>query len=531
MPPPSANLVRPLKLAVVGAGPSAFYAASRVLSKLPSSTPQGEEARVHMYDKSWAPHGLVRYGVAPDHPEVKNCIHKFDQTAEDPRFSYFGNVSISSSSPAKNLPNPAAVQIELSDLFPHYTHLLLAIGSASPAPLPPGLQATPALDIVHWYTGHPASQGAPPLDKVKHLTLIGHGNVSLDIARLLLTPPSVLAKLDIPDDVIEVLRRSTVEEIEIVSRRGPAEVAFTAKELRELLALPNATLEPIPEELLVTPPGASRQQTRILDLLRKGSQPKGTSPPDARKTKWKLVFFRSPEETKTIDGAVNITYNINTLDEQRRAKPTGQKERRQTDLVVSSVGSRAVPFDRKSDSTTTVTTTSESGKTTSKSSTTDPWFDPALGRIRNDQGRVLSLEADSSSPTLKLVKNVYTSGWASHGAKGVLASTMYDAYEVADRLLSDHLSTSHNPTSSEALSTGFDAVSSVQPMNPTPPSLESAPSAVERATRGEDGKRAITWPVWKTIEAEERRQGATKGKEAERMQWKDVQAFLETKQQ
>ncbi|KAG8970506.1 NADPH-adrenodoxin reductase [Tulasnella sp. 425] len=465
MPPQSGNLVRPLKLAVVGAGPSAFYAASRVLSKLPASTPQGEQTRVHMYDKSWAPHGLVRYGVAPDHPEVKAR-----------------------------------------------------------------LQATPALDIVHWYTGHPTSPAPPPLDKVKHLTLIGHGNVSLDIARLLLTPPSVLAKLDIPDEVIEVLKRSTVEEIEIVSRRGPAEVAFTAKELRELLALPNAALEPIPEELLVTPPGASRQQSRILDLLRKGSHPKGTSPPDARKTKWKLVFFRSPRETKANDGAVDITYDLNTLDEQRRAKPTGQKETRRTDLVVSSVGSRAVPFDRKSDTTTTVTTTSQSGETTSKSSTTDPWFDPALGRIRNDEGRVLSLESDSSSPTLRLVKNVYTSGWASHGAKGVLASTMYDAYEVADRLLSDHLSSSQNPRSSEALSTAYDSSSSVEPMNPSP-SLESAPDAVERAVRGEDGKRAITWPVWKAIEAEEKRLGATKGKEAERMQWKDVEAFLEASKQ
>ncbi|KAG8907514.1 NADPH-adrenodoxin reductase [Tulasnella sp. 403] len=474
--------VLPVKLAVIGAGPSAFYAASRILSSVEPETALGKQMRVHMYDRSWAPHGLVRYGVAPDHPEVKNCIHKFDLTAEDPRFRYYGNVSVSSQASQSG----TAVNLKLQDLFPHYTHLLLAIGSSSPQPLPKAMKSTPAIDVVHWYTGHESNPPAPPLEKTKHLTLIGHGNVSLDIARLLLTPPSVLARLDIPERVLEVLRRSQVEEVEIVSRRGPAEVSFTAKELRELLQLPNATLKPIPATLLETPKGATRQQSRILELLRKGSVAKGEVAPDARHARWSLEFFRSPIATRPGE----ITYELNELDEQRRARGTGKIESRKTDLVISSVGSRTTPL---------VTNVSGTG------ASTDPWFDAALGRIRNTEGRVVDGSVN------EVVRNVYTSGWASHGAKGVLAATMYDAYSVADRLLADHV--------------GGTSEAGTSPMNACPDSLESVPEPV---TKGLGEKRVITWDTWKQIEREEKRRGLVKGKENERMTWGQVQDFLST---
>ncbi|KAG9026396.1 NADPH-adrenodoxin reductase [Tulasnella sp. JGI-2019a] len=530
MPLPSSSLatstlsaaVRPIKLAIIGGGPSAFYAASRILHHIQPDSHQGQNVQVDMYDRSWAPYGLVRYGVAPDHPEVKNCIHKFDLTAHDPRFRFFGNVAVAQEAP-KSSPR-STVAIALRDLFPHYSHLLLAIGSSKPRPLPATMKGTiPAIDVVHWYTGHESNPPPPPLDRTRHVTLIGHGNVSLDIARMLLTPPSVLEKLDIPQHVLDVLRTSIVEHVSIASRRGPAEVSFTAKELRELLNLPNATMLPIvPPEILQPPPqGATRQQSRILELLRKGSVPKGAPASDARKATWSLEFFRSPIET----GPKTITYEVTELDADRRAKSTGVRDTHQTDLVITSVGSWSEPFVRNGGTTTTTTTTTTNGEgfdgkpntsSTTTSTSADPWFDPVLGRVRNSQGRVIDgILGDT-------VKNVYTSGWASNGAKGVLATTMYDAYDIADRLISDHIQDQTDIDTAHV----SDA-SGLSPMNAAPDSLTSVPEHVQEVLDGRvAGRRVITWDVWKWIEAEEMRRGAAKGKANERMSWQDVDSFL-----
>ncbi|KAG8958594.1 NADPH-adrenodoxin reductase [Tulasnella sp. 419] len=476
--------IRPLKLAIVGGGPSAFYAASRILSQLPIHSRHGEKLEVHMYDKLWAPHGLVRYGVAPDHPEVKNCIHKFDEVAEDRRFSFFGNVSVSQSSPRL----PQTLNISFQDLFPHYTHLLLATGASQPQPLPPSIKSIPALEVVHWYTSHPNRVSPPPLSTTKHLTIIGHGNVSLDIARLILTAPSVLSKLDIPQAAIQDFNSSAVNHISIVSRRGPAEAAFTAKELRELLNLPNATMTPIDPSLLVTPTGATRQQSRILDLLRKGSVPKGDLPPDARRATWSLEFFRSPASTAPGE----ITFEITELDDQKRARLTGRTETKKTDLVITSVGSRSEPF-----------------SVATATSSMDPWYDTKLGRIRNLQGRVV----DSSG---QMVNNVYTSGWASNGAKGVIATTMYDAYSVADLLIADHISDERG--TSEGISFGSN------PMSALP--KDGAPAAVLEGLTARGKARVITYPQWRRIDKEEIRKGVSLGKQRERISWSEVDAFL-----
>ncbi|PVF99397.1 hypothetical protein CPB86DRAFT_703316 [Serendipita vermifera] len=385
-----------LKIAIIGGGPSAFYCASRILSKLPIAGPRGKDVEVHMFDRLWAPHGLVRYGVAPDHPEVKNCTHKFDDTAQDPRFKFFGNVNVGS---VPSFPN--TVQIPIDSIRRHYSHIVLAYGASLPFVLPSlGSAAIPALSIVHWYTGHPSNPATPPIDSISHMTVMGHGNVSLDIARLLLSSPQRLAPLDIPQRALDVLSSSTIKHISIASRRGPAQVAFTAKELRELLNLPDVAMIPIAPELLTTPEGASRQQSRILDLLRKGSVAK----PETVKKTWSLEFFRSP--AKLIDNGVE--FNINALDEEERAVPTGLTEHVKTDLIVNSVGYRSEPLE-------------------------PDWFNGALGRVRQSGSRVLSSQE-------KPVDRTYTSGWAANGAKGVLATTMMDAYNVAERILEDSLS-------------------------------------------------------------------------------------------
>jgi adrenodoxin-NADP+ reductase len=291
------------------------------------------------------------------------------------------------------------------------------------------------------------------------MTLMGHGNVSLDIARLLLSPPERLASLDIPQGVLDTMSSSKLEHVSIVSRRGPAQVAFTAKELRELLNLPGTSMVPIPLELLTTPSGASRQQARILDLLRKGSAAK----PGTTKKTWSLDFFRSP--TMPINGGIEL--GINELDENEGAIPTGKTEILKTDLIVNSVGYRSEPIE-------------------------PDWFDGSLGRTRQTGSHVVGSDG-------RVVPRTYASGWAANGAKGVLAATMIDAYNVAENLLEDCVSGVADP-------------------------LECKSGVPKELT--ESGQRVVTYGDWKRIEGEEIRRGGLLGKERERMTWAEVNDFL-----
>jgi len=496
-----AATIKPLKIAILGGGPSSFYCASRILSRLPHSSPEGQNVQVHVYDRLWAPHGLVRYGVAPDHPEVKvsifstalfsytefilfyfivcfvsqcltffgqNCTHKFNETAKDPRFRFFGNVNVG------DTPSfPHALHLPLRALFPHYTHLIISNGATLPVILPQlGNASTPALSLVHWYTAHPSQPPPPRLEAMPHMTLLGHGNVSLDIARMMFSPPERLAPLDLPEHVVEKISNTSVRHISIVSRRGPAEAAFTAKELRELLTLPRAAMIPIPEELLVPPPNATRQQKRILDLLRKGS----TTKTGETSYTWSLKFFRSPTKvTQHTNEYTTIEYDVNQLDAQKRAVPTGEMDMQRTHGVVGSIGYRSEPIE-------------------------PAWFNGGLGRTRNVIGRVFNEEN-------RRVQGVYSSGWASNGAKGVLATTMMDAYSVAETLLTDHFQGETN------------AEPPVEILNSDP--RPGGPPEVEHSTA-----RVISYDDWIRIDEEEIRRGQARKKERERMVWADVIKFL-----
>ncbi|KAF9505093.1 hypothetical protein BS47DRAFT_1436437 [Hydnum rufescens UP504] len=429
-----------LRLAIVGAGPSAFYCAHRVLSRVPAAV-------VHLYDRLWAPHGLVRYGVAPDHPEVKNCTHKFDETAQNPQFKFFGNVSLSERVPLAN-----SLSIPLSSLFPHYTHLILAHGAGQ------SVQLT-NLDPLHIH----------PTPTIHHYAYDFNWSWKClsDVARLLLSDPDKLSPLDIPLHVIDQLKSSSIWHIDIVSRRGPLQ-------LRELLNLPGASMDSIPPTLFpdLSSPGLSRQQSRILALLAKGSK----NPPRSTPKTFSIRFLRSPRSSSSLDRT--ITYDLNTLDAHDRAQTTGESEMQRTDLIVTSLGYR-----------------SDHG-----------WYDPSLGRSVRRIGA--------------LVKNVYTSGWAANGARGVLASTMYDAYSVADTLVADYVS-------GEAGAGGATAAG-----NPGTISVRLRRTGVPSFLREvsiQQGKRIVQYEQWKMIDEEETRRGQRIGKERERMRWEEVQEFLAQK--
>lgn len=329
--------------------------------------------------------------------------------------------------------------------------------------LPQSELCIPALNFVHWYTQHPANQGPPPLETTKHVTLIGNGNVALDVARMLLTSPDVLRKYDVPSTVVDTLERSAVQHVSIAARRGPFDAAFTTKEIRELIKLPNASMKPIPEDWLVPAPGAKidRAKGRIVDLLRKGSeQPYGST----AKT-WSLDFFRSPV---SLEGNKLTLAHTTAISPSTRVVPTGETSTVDTDLVVTSIGFKGDPA--------------------------SPFYDPELGHMRTQAGRVQGA-----------MGNVYGSGWAAMGPKGVIVATMMDAYAVAETILGDR-----EKSLTPLKSLGGEATVD----------LGSVPGELV------GNKGVIDYEDWKKVDAAEVTKGESMGKERERLTWGEVQALL-----
>ncbi|KAF9268036.1 nucleotide-binding domain-containing protein [Marasmius fiardii PR-910] len=488
-----------MKLGIIGGGPSGFYVASRILSR--TSRP----LRIDVYDRLWCPHGLVRYGVAPDHPEVKNCVHKFDTTASDPRFRFFGNVNVGDTGGFKH-----NLQLPIQSLLHNYTHLLLATGCTKPrlhSSLPPQKDVVlPALDVVHWYTAHPNNPSPPPLEKVKHVSIIGLGNVSLDVARILLMNPNELAPYDVPKSVLDVLRKSTVEHVSIIGRRGPLQAAFTTKELREMMELSEAGMIPLdPSLLAVEGEKLTRQQSRTLDLLKKGS--KNTSSASSKKS-WSLEFYRNPLGIilgKEGGHTHTLTLGHTEVDNATgKAVPTGLTTQFFTDLVVTSLGFHGESF------------TLPPYPLSSSDLTSRDLYSPTLGHLRTlaPANRLIS-----PNPSGHVLKHMYASGWAAMGARGVLATTMMDAYSVADEgILKDVV------LADEEVENGkLEEELLLNPIETSSIDLDSIPPEVER---GLSEGFVTTYADWKKIdEAEVKR--AKEGKERERMtSWEEARAFL-----
>ncbi|XP_048467090.1 NADPH:adrenodoxin oxidoreductase, mitochondrial [Rhincodon typus] len=211
-----------LKVCVIGSGPAGFYTAQHLLKYHESSV-------VDIYEKLPVPFGLVRFGVAPDHPEVKNVINTFSQTAHHNRCSFYGNVTVGK-------------DISIEELKQAYHALILTYGAETNRMLNvPGenlLGVYSARTFVGWYNGLPENKNLNPELSSETVVVLGHGNVALDVARILLSPVDLLKKTDIAGHALEAIAASNVKRVLIVGRRGPLQVAFTIKELREMINLP-----------------------------------------------------------------------------------------------------------------------------------------------------------------------------------------------------------------------------------------------------------------------------------------------------
>jgi ferredoxin--NADP+ reductase len=392
--------MRPYHVAVVGSGPSGFFAAASLLKAADESKDAGDfDIHVDMLEMLPTPWGLVRSGVAPDHPKIKSISKQFEKTAEDPRFRFFGNIAVGE-------------HVEAAELAERYDAVIYAIGTQSDRSLNiPGedLQGSvAAVDFVGWYNAHPHFEQTTPDLSGARAVVVGNGNVALDVARILVTDPNALAATDIADHALESLRPCGVEEVVIIGRRGPLQSAFTTLELRELADLENvdvivdpADLEGITDEDLEAAGKVCKQNIKVLRGY--ASREAGHEPrPGHRRMVFR--FLTSPIEINGDDKVESIVLGRNELvtDENGRvaAKDTGDREELPVQLVVRSVGYRGLP-------------------------TPGLPFDEKSATIPHSHGRVEGR------------RNEYVVGWIKRGPSGVIGTNKKDSQDTVDTLIAD----------------------------------------------------------------------------------------------
>jgi ferredoxin/flavodoxin---NADP+ reductase len=372
----------PLRVAVVGSGPAGFYAAGALLD---AEVP----IEVDMIERLPTPWGLVRLGVAPDHPKLKTVSRAFERIAVKPGFRFFGNVEV-----GRDLTH--------KDLTSLYDAVVYAFGAQSdrrlgiPGEDLPGSWS--ATEFVAWYNGHPDFQELEFDLDVDRAVVIGNGNVALDVARMLALTPEELAPTDTTEPAIEAIGASTVKEIVVVGRRGPAQAAWTTQELKEMGELAGADVKVDPADL----EGAVGNDTntqRNLEVLRDfAARPAAGKPVTIR-----FLFLHSPTAIHGDGKVESIELVRNRLEEQDGrlvAAPTEEHESLECGLVFRSVGYRGVGLP-------------------------DVPFDERRGTISNERGRIVGEE------------RAYCAGWIKRGPTGIIGTNKKDAAETVEQLLQD----------------------------------------------------------------------------------------------
>ncbi|HEY5693087.1 MAG TPA: FAD-dependent oxidoreductase [Gaiellaceae bacterium] len=366
-----------MRVAVVGSGPAGFYAAGALLSADPP-------AEVDMIERLPTPWGLVRLGVAPDHPKLKSVSRAFERIAEQPGFRFLGNVEFGR-------------DVQHADLVRLYDAVIYAVGAQTdrrlgiPGEDLPGSWA--ATEFVAWYNGHPDYQDIAFDLSVERAVVIGNGNVALDLARMLALTHEELSPTDATDASIAAIASSPIREIVVVGRRGPAQAAFTTPELQEMGALAGADVVVDPADLEGAQPKSTLAERNVSVL-----QELAAREPEGKPRRVVFRFFESPVAILGEERVEGIELVRNELDENDRAVATGVHETLSCGLVFRSVGYLGVelpgvPFDARS------------------------------GTIPNEGGRV--------------EPGVYCAGWIKRGPSGVIGTNKKDATETVELLLAD----------------------------------------------------------------------------------------------
>ena len=374
-----------MRIAVIGAGPAGFYACEKLLAA---------DLEVDLLDALPTPFGLVRSGVAPDHPNIKAVTRVYEKTAAKPGFRFFGGVALGE-------------HVSRSELLERYHAVVYAIGTSDDNRLGiagedrPG--SYPATRFVAWYNGHPDACDEEFELSAQRAVVIGNGNVAIDVARMLVLDPDELAQTDTADHAIGPLAGTGVQEVILLGRRGPEHAAFTNPELRELGEMTGVDVQVDPAELEGVEEPEEPTKRRNVEILRGYAE----RPPGSAGRRITIKFLRSPLEIlgEGDDGPVTgIRVSRNRL-EEGRAVPTGEEEVIACGLVFRSIGYTGRPID-------------------------DVPFDPARGLIRNEGGRVCD---EQGVPH----RGEYAVGWIKRGPSGVIGTNKKDAVDTVAKIVAD----------------------------------------------------------------------------------------------
>lgn len=388
---------RPLRVAVVGAGPSGFYAVDALLRR------KDVLIDVDTFDRLPVPYGLVRFGVAPDHQNIKAIIKGYEKIAANARFRFFGNIQFGR-------------DIHLENLQAHYDQIIYAVGAETDRKLNiPGETLSgnyTATEFVAWYNGHPDYVNCQFDLSHECVAIIGIGNVAMDVTRMLAKSPDELAATDIADYALKALRTSKIRKIVILGRRGAAQAAFTPKEIKEIGALEGVDLLIDSEDVVLDEESKKsletdkRARTNVEYLTEKSQEGPGTNP-----RKVNLRLLRSPVEIIGENGhvvGVKIERNALIRSESGEMRPqgSGEFETISCGAVFRSVGYHGIPLQGVP-------------------------FDQINGVIPNERGRVVNPDSG------EVVRGQYVVGWIKRGPTGLLGTNKGDSGETVDAMLED----------------------------------------------------------------------------------------------
>lgn len=454
----------PLRVAIIGAGPAGFYSADQIL-KDPETV-----AQVDLFDRLPTPYGLVRGGVAPDHPKIKAVIRVYERTAKKEGFRFFGNVEVGR-------------DLNVEDFEQHYHAVIYTFGAEADRELGvPGEDLTgsySATAFVGWYNAHPDYADRDfKLDQAETAVVIGNGNVAMDVSRILALDSSELHQTDIADHAIESLEASGIKRILVLGRRGPAQAAYTNPEVMELGELEKADVVVDPADVELDPTSRAYIDSDVADktsrinveIIEEFARRERTDKPKSVE----LRFLASPIEIKGGNKVESIVIGRNELIEDDegnlRARDTGEREEIPCELVLRSVGYTGVRLEGVP-------------------------FDDSRGTVLNREGRVL-VEPEGAPKT-----GHYTAGWIKRGPSGVIGTNKKCATETVSNLKAD-----------------VAAGKLLDPADPSPGSIEEL--------LAERGTNYVTFSGWQKIDEAEVGRGEPHGRP--RVKFVSIEEMLET---
>ena len=405
---PEQEAQRRLRVAIIGSGPAGVYAAD-LLTRSEEARDGRARLSIDLFDRYPAPFGLIRYGVAPDHPRIKGIVKSLHQIMENPDLRFFGNVEY-------------GTDLTLAALRQHYDAIIFATGAVDDAALHiPGIDldgSYGAADFVAWYDGHPDVPREWPL-RAREIAVLGNGNVALDVARVLSKHADDLLSTEIPDNVYQGLKASPVTDVHVFGRRGPAQMKFTPLELRELAKTRDVEIVLYEEDLQYDDASragieSNNQIKALIKTLEKWREAQRERTEHASR-RLHLHFLESPAEVVgDEDGKVRaIRMQRNELDGAGGIRPTGEIREYPVQAVYRAIGYFG-------------------------SELPDVGFDRSRGVITNVEGRVVDERGEP-------VPGLYATGWIKRGPVGLIGSTKSDALETITHLLDDRAYTAEAP--------------------------------------------------------------------------------------